>query len=109
MGTLLLLFPNQLLAILWIKPASEPWIQAAGSIAMALSIVYRAGVQHKLRPVVLASCHARAVPCLALLILGINSGVYQLCCFGMLDGITALYTYHVYCAEEKCIKECNKN
>ena len=93
-GAGLLLVPNQIFDILGIDNTSEVWIRVVGVAVIALGVVYFAAVRDIDLGVVRSSVPGRAVAVIALIVLWLTGGPWQLLIFVLVDLMGMLWSWH---------------
>lgn len=101
MGAVLTLVPNSLLGAFRLPATDEPWIHVVGMLAFILGFYYFKSSQNELKLFFQWTVYGRLAGFLMFCILGFGGfGPPVLILFGVVDGLTALWTLHCLKAPE---------
>ena len=93
LGMVLLLVPNWFLSIFRIEETDEVWIRILGVLLVTLGVYYWTAARAELGPLMTASAWARWGIVIALVVLAVTVGPWQLVLFASVDLLGGLWTY----------------
>ncbi len=92
-GLLLLVVPNFLLGLFRIEETSESWVRVLGAVALLLAFYYLAMALTGGTAMFRATVYGRGLVALALVVLAITTGPWQLILFAAVDAAGATWTH----------------
>jgi hypothetical protein len=92
-GLLLLVVPNFLLGLLWIEETSESWVRVLGAVVLLLAFYYLVMALIGATTMFRATVYGRGLVVVALVVLAIATGPWQLILFAAVDAAGAAWTH----------------
>ena len=92
-GLLLLVLPNILLGLLRIEETTESWVRVLGAVVLLLAFYYFVMALTGANTMFRATVYGRGLVALALVVLAITTGPWQLVLFAVVDTAAAAWTH----------------
>lgn len=92
-GLLLLVVPNFLLGLLRIEETTESWVRVLGAVVLLMAFYYFVMALTAANTMFPATVYGRGLVALALVVLAITTGPWQLVLFAAVDAAGAAWTY----------------